>query len=169
MDRVISGRDLPVIEPLATGQHQKSPYLEPLPAHLAAWPLYTGGLGLQAASCSPITLSVLCQVPISMGPHGNPPRQPCQLSSEHQYLGPLSLSPPVSNCHKTGEVKYRGLSSDTKQGILKPQSPSCGLLPHSRPELPWHGSSPPFLVILSASLCLLFLLQMPCHSGAPGT
>lgn len=46
---VISGRDLPEIEPLATGHSKKSPYLEPLPALLATWPSHTGDLGLEIA------------------------------------------------------------------------------------------------------------------------
>lgn len=49
-DRVILGRDLPAIEPPTNGQSQKAPYLELLPARLAAWPSYTGGLGLGAVS-----------------------------------------------------------------------------------------------------------------------
>lgn len=103
MDGVISGSNLLVTEALATRQSLKSPYSEAQPVLLAAWPSYTGSLGSEAASWSPIILCVLyvlCQTPTSTEPHGNPSGQPCQLNSEHLYPGPPSLPPPVSNLHK---------------------------------------------------------------------
>lgn len=80
----------------------EDPYLESLPALLAAWPSHTGSLGLEVASWRPITLCVLCVLcptPTSTEPHGNPSRQPCQ----YHYPGAPSLSPPVSNLHRKPE------------------------------------------------------------------
>lgn len=72
-----------------------------------------------------------------LGPCGNPFGQPCQLSSEHHYLGPLSLSPPVSNLHKAWEVQYQGLSSPGRLLCSPGTHPVGGSSPQAWAALAW--------------------------------